>query len=413
MARANIVELLIKRRADINAFAGVHGTVLIAASSAPWEATERVRTVKILVEHGAEIQTKGRSGDNAMQAASHNGLAEIVALLLLKGADVNSYGGEYGTTLIAACCNVGKEETVLETVKVLITNGADINYLGERYGSALYEAAFCNHSHVVRLLIEARADVNTWNNPARAPLVATCRGKEHNMEIARLLLDSGADINASESYVVKMASMFGTKEMVTFFVNNHASLRKSESGFTALHAAAMYARADIADTLIAFEVDVDSHHCLLGTPLHFACSKEAEELIATGTDEPERVFDSSHERSLEDTTRLLLAKTDELLSGSLYAGLRKKVREKRLALVKLLVEKKADVNARRAGGISVLHDALERDDPELVEFLIANGAIDESGEDGNVEEEKRGSAGTDDDNSETMEPNQAVEDRAC
>ena len=71
------------------------------------------------------------------------------------------------------------------------------------------------------------------------------------------------------------------------------------------------------------------------------------------------------------------------------------------------------MNARRAGGISVLHDALERDDPELVEFLIANGAIDESGEDGNVEEEKRGSAGTDDDNSETMEPNQAVEDRAC
>ena len=315
-ARANLVDHFIEKGADVNAFGGSHGTALIAACSGRWKATQRLRTVDILVEHGAEIQAKGRSGGNAMQAASHNGQAETVALLLLKGADVNSYGGEYGTTLIAACCNVGKEETVLETVKVLITNGADINYLGERYGSALYEAAFRNHSHMVRLLIEARADVNTWNNPARAPLVATCRGKEHNMEITRLLLDSGADINASESYVVKMASMFGTKEMVTFFVNNHASLRKSESGFTALHAAAMYARADIADTLIAFGVDVNSHHCLLGTPLHFACSKEAEEVNATDTDEPERVFDSSYGRSLEDTTRLLLAKTDELLSGS-------------------------------------------------------------------------------------------------
>ena len=413
MARANIVELLIKRRADVNAFAGVHGTALIAACSAPWEAIGRIRTVKILVEHGAEIQAKGRSGGNAMQAASYNGQAEIVALLLLKGADVNSYGGEYGTALIAACCNVGKEPKALETVKVLITNGADVNYLGERYGSALYEAAFRDHSHVVRLLIEARADVNTWNNPGRAPLVATCRGKENNMEIARLLLDSGADINASESYVVKMASMFGTKEMVTFFVNNHASLRTSESGFTALHAAAMYARADIADTSIAFGVDVNSHHCLLGTPLHFACSKEAEEVIATDADEPEMVFDSSHERSLEDTTRLLLAKTDELLSGSLYAESRKKVREKRLALVELLVEKKADVNARRAGGISVLHDALERDDPELVDFLIAKGAIDHGGEEFTTEEAKSCSAGPDDDNSGAMEPNEAVEDRAC
>ena len=413
MAHADIVELLIKRRADVNDFGGVHGTALIAACSAPWKATERVRTVKILVEHCAEIQAKGRSGSNAMQAASYNGLVEIVALLLLKGADVNSYGGEYGTTLIAACCNDGKEEKALETAKVLITNGADVNYLGERYGGALYEAASRGYHHVVRLLIEAKADANTWNNSVRAPLVATCRGEENDMEIARLLLDNGADINASESWAVKMASMFGTKEIVTLFVGNRASLRASESGFTALHAAARYAKAGIADALIAFGVDVNSHHCLLGTPLHFACSKEAEEVIATDTDEPERVFDSSHERSLEDTTRLLLARTDKLLSGSLYTGLRKKVREKRLALVKLLVEKKADVNARRAGGISVLHDALERDDPELVEFLIANGAIDESGEDENVEEEKRGSAGTDDDNSETMEPNQAVEDRAC
>ena len=413
MARANIVELLMKRRADINAFEGVHGTALIAACSASWEATERVRTVKILVEHGADIDAKGRLGGNAMQAASYNGQAKIVAFLLRKGADVNSYGGEYGTALIAACCTFGEEEEALETAKVLITNGADVNYLGEHHGSALYAAAFRGYHTVIRLLIEARADVNTWNDPMKAPLVATNHGRENDMEIANLFLDKGADISASESLAVKMASMFGTKEMVTFFVNNHASLRKSESGFTALHAAAMYARADIADTLIAFGVDVDSHHCLLGTPLHFACSKEAEEVIATDTDEPERVFDSSHERSLEDTTRLLLAKTDELLSGSLDAGSRKKVREKRLALVKLLVEKKAAVNARRAGGISVLHDSLERDDPELVEFLIVNGAIDESGEDENVEEEKRGSAGTDDDNSETMEPNQAVEDRAC
>ena len=97
-------------------------------------------------------------------------------------------------------------------------------------------------------------------------------------------------------------------------------------------------------------------------------------------------FDSSHGRSLEDNTHLLLARTDELVNGSLYAGICKEMSAKRLALVRLLVEKRADVNALRAGGISVLHDALERDDRQLVDFLISKGAtLDQERKDTNTE----------------------------
>ena len=102
------MHLFIKRGADINAFGGSHGTALIAACSGSWEAIERLRTVETLVENGAEIHVQKAYGGNALQVASFNGEAEIVALLLRKGADVNSRGGEYGTALIAACCNVRK-----------------------------------------------------------------------------------------------------------------------------------------------------------------------------------------------------------------------------------------------------------------------------------------------------------------
>ena len=173
MARADIVDLLIRRRADVNTLGGNHGTALIPACSSPWNAAERLRTVNILLENGADIHAEGGFGGNAMQAASFNGLAKILALLLHHRADVNSRGGAYGIDLIAACCNVGKKEEAIETVKVLITNGADVNYVGEHHGSALYEAAFRGHHVAVRLLIEARADVNAWNNPRKAPLVAT------------------------------------------------------------------------------------------------------------------------------------------------------------------------------------------------------------------------------------------------
>ena len=110
MARADIVDLLLKRRADINAFGGKHGTVLTAACSGSRQATERLKIIKNLVEKGADIHAEGRLGSDAMQAASLNGHAGVVAFLLSKGADADSRGGEYGTALIAACCNVKKEE---------------------------------------------------------------------------------------------------------------------------------------------------------------------------------------------------------------------------------------------------------------------------------------------------------------
>lgn len=139
---------------------------------------------------------------------------------------------------------------------------------------------------MVRLLIKAGADLNTQSDPMKAPLVATCDGTEDDIETAKALLESGADINASESFAVKMASMFGSREMVIYLVENGASLMASESGFTALQAAAMCARADIADILIAFEVDVNSHDFQWGTPLHLACSEMADEAIVTDWDEP-------------------------------------------------------------------------------------------------------------------------------
>lgn len=398
MARANIVDLLIERHADIHDFGGYHGTVLIAACSASWswDATERLRVVRTLVEKGADIHAEGRLGGNAMQAASLNRQAGVVAFLLSKGADVDSRGGEYGTALIAACCNVRKEEEALETAKVLITKGADINYLGEHHGSALYQAAFNGHHNVVKLLIEAKANVNLWNDPTKAPLVATCGGSEIDMKTAKLLLDNGADINASKSFAVMMASMFGSKEIVTFLVENGASLEATESGLNSLHVAAVYARADIADTLVAFGVDVNSHDFLLRRPLHFACSAQSDLVIATDTDEPEMLFDDS-DRSLEDTARSLSAKVDEVLSEPSVADLRKQLAEKRLAMVRFLVENKADVNARQAGGISVLQDALERNDRDVVDFLIANGAsLDQVGEAANSEEDGKSRVGTDD-----------------
>lgn len=141
---------------------------------------------------------------------------------------------------------------------------------------------------------------------------------------------------------------------------------------------------------------MNSHNSRWGTPLYLAFSELADEVIAADLEEPKMDFDSSVDREIENTTRLL-AKVDELVTGSLFVRLRKKRLEKRLDLVRLLVEKKADMNARRAGGTSVLHDALKRDDRALVDFLIAQGATDQEGEECHIEEVQRCRVGPDGD----------------
>ena len=111
----------------------------------------------------------------------------------------------------------------------------------------------------MRLLIEAGADVNAQNGTNMTPLVATCCAREDYIETANVLLENDAEINASERYAVKVALMFDSKELVNFLVGRGASLKASESEYTALHAASLHGRVDIADTLIAYGVGVNSH----------------------------------------------------------------------------------------------------------------------------------------------------------
>jgi ankyrin repeat protein len=63
------------------------------------------------------------------------GLAGATNLLLEEGADVNSKGGQYGFPLQAACYNGH-----LALVRLLLDNGADINLQGGVYDNALQGA---------------------------------------------------------------------------------------------------------------------------------------------------------------------------------------------------------------------------------------------------------------------------------
>src|SRR6266550_1650674 len=111
----NIVEMVIEKRANVNAQGGQYGNALQAAPH--WGHNN---IVELLIEKGANVNAQGGFYGNALQAASQGGHKNIVELLLEKGVNVNAQGGEYGNALQAA----SQWGHINNIVELLIEKGA-------------------------------------------------------------------------------------------------------------------------------------------------------------------------------------------------------------------------------------------------------------------------------------------------
>jgi hypothetical protein len=118
-----------------------------------------------------------------------------VQLLLEKGADVNTVGGEYGTALGVAAY-WGYEPIV----QLLLEKGTDVNTVGGNFGTALGAAAYGSEPAIVQLLLEKGADVNIIHGEYGCALGAAGAGsqrKSYNekpVEVIALLLNAGAEL---------------------------------------------------------------------------------------------------------------------------------------------------------------------------------------------------------------------------
>jgi hypothetical protein len=113
-----------------------------------------IRSVKSILDKGADVNAQGGEYGNALQAASYQGHNQVVQILLAKGADVNAPGGLHGNALYVA--SQGGYDQV---VQMLLDKGADVNAQGGEYGNALQAASAGGHDQVVQILLAKGADV--------------------------------------------------------------------------------------------------------------------------------------------------------------------------------------------------------------------------------------------------------------
>jgi ankyrin repeat protein len=116
-----------------------------------------------------------------LHAAARGGHADILSLLLERGADMGAQWVGSGITPLHRASSYGK----VEAVRFLLDHGADINAQGGDW-AALHWAVSSRNIQVVRLLLERGADVNVRDGTGNTPSQLTTE-----QDIVELLSEYG------------------------------------------------------------------------------------------------------------------------------------------------------------------------------------------------------------------------------
>jgi N-acyl-D-amino-acid deacylase len=201
-----------------------------------WSVTDP-KKVRLLLDHGADVNVASRSGRTALIVASFaNPSAEVVRMLLAKGANVGvmdrinvtplnaaTFGNDTATVrlLLDASADINTADTFIgltplinasgnrnpEAVKLLLAKGANANAVSKTEGlpriqtgivefggfTPLLMAVPFGPPEIVRTLMDAGARVNVQDYRGFTPLMLAAANDRANPETVRLLLSHKAD----------------------------------------------------------------------------------------------------------------------------------------------------------------------------------------------------------------------------
>ena len=249
-----------------------------------------------LISYRADLEAYCNMGSTALHEAASDGMVDNVVLLLEHGANVNTQKPEEGTTPLWVAVLACHEDVA----QVLLDGGADVNLPDHRLLTPLMIAVEKLSLGLVRMLLRQNPEVNFQHRGGHTALLILIMtlsmqkkdfmynqssrwiGPDDPIQIARLLLESGADIHIpigdSRTTPLGYAVLTGRteiskemiKEMITSQPNFDMEYMMLSEKQTLLQLFAKWGWTDFVEFLICRGSNIEAKDLEGNTPLLLA-----------------------------------------------------------------------------------------------------------------------------------------------
>jgi len=317
----------------------------------------------MLLDNGAQVETRNHNGITPLGLAASHGFVEIINLIVGHEADVDAVDYS-GVTPVCVAASRGHKDAVM----TLMRHGANSRHSGGEYEDPVDRTAFlctCDLKQMLELLLNNGLPETEKHCVSQFALItAAHRGR---VDAVNTLLEHGADMydrNFDNMLPIDIASYNGHIDIVQFLARYNSP--------------AMVLRCSNLHPPFAVHVD-----CRRNTALHLTTNLQAMILLLENAADVEaenvdglRPIHCAVRTGRVELVELLInhgANVDaadvfhrhEILHEAVCHG---------LSVVQLLVQRGADLNVQDIDGKTPLHVAIERQQSDVIVFLMSQDA---------------------------------------
>ena len=152
--------------------------------------------VRSLLERGANVDERDAAGRTAVTAAAYGGHADVVRALVAADADLDQQDDSRANALLST-----GETGFVHVLREVLRGDPDLTRTNRFGGTALIPAADRGHVEIVRELLDTEIDIDHVNDlgwTALLEAVILGDGGPSHQEIVRLLVEAGADVELAD-----------------------------------------------------------------------------------------------------------------------------------------------------------------------------------------------------------------------